>query len=148
MLLSDIVRIYQLGPCRLYTLQKMPLMPFPIFVFPHQQRLNFLDATPSPFSWSHKSTPQRHPSEQSHSTSTPSAVFPWARDDSRPAPRRQSPSSPQATSTDVTSCQQAQLEPSVCGKESDYRREPDSECRCQVNLMTFVFFSIAVFQCF
>lgn len=97
-----------------------------------QQRLHFYDAAPSPFSQSHKSTTQRHPSNQSDGSSTPSAVFPWGRDDSRPAPRRQSPSSPQATGADVTNRQQAQLGPGGCGKESDYRRDADSECRRQM----------------
>lgn len=93
--------------------------------FTSRQRLHFYDAAPSPFSQSHKSTTQRHPSDQSDGSSTPSAVFPWGRDDSRPAPRRQSPSSPQATGADVTNRQQAQLGPGGCGKESDYRRDAD-----------------------
>lgn len=108
-----------------------------------QQRLHFYDAAPSPFSQSNKSTPQRHPSDQSNASSTPSAVFPWGRDDSRPAPRRQSPSSPQATGADVTNRQQAQLGPGVCGKENDYRRDADSECRRQmVSLGTFACFVV------
>lgn len=103
-----------------------------------QQRLHFYDAAPSPFSQSHKSTPQRHPSNQSEGSSTPSAAFPWGRDDSRPAPRRLSPSSSQASGADVTDRRQAQLEPGVCGKESNYRKETESECRSQTVNLVFV----------
>lgn len=93
--------------------------------FTSRQRLHFYDAAPSPFSQSHKSSPPRHPSVQSNGSSTPSAVFPWGCDDSRPAPRRQSPSSPQAIGADVTNRQQPQLEPGVCVKESHSKRETD-----------------------
>ncbi|XP_044061055.1 centromere protein F isoform X2 [Siniperca chuatsi] len=71
----------------------------------------------------HKNTPHRHPSEQSDTFSTPLAAFPWERDDSRPAARRLSPSSPQTPYADVIS--QGQLEQRVCGKEKDYRTETD-----------------------
>ncbi|MEQ2184715.1 hypothetical protein GOODEAATRI_010985 [Goodea atripinnis] len=49
----------------------------------------------------HKSTPLRHPSDQSDIFSTPSAAFPWERDDSRPASRRRPVSSPQLPSPEV-----------------------------------------------
>lgn len=143
LLLSEIARAYL---CKFkHVLYKFCKTKTLIYLF-FQQRLHFHDAAPSPFSQSHKSTPQRHPSDQSDGSSTPSSVFPWGRDDSRPAPRRLSPSSSQATGADVTNRQQAQLEPGVCGKESDYRRETDSECRCQmVNLVTVVVVQFLVF---
>ncbi|XP_068182020.1 centromere protein F isoform X2 [Antennarius striatus] len=70
----------------------------------HSRRLQFSDVgTPSLPRLQHKSTPHRHPSDQSDSFSTPSSMFPWERDDSRPAERRQSPPSPQMPCTDTSS---------------------------------------------
>ncbi|KAM6952677.1 uncharacterized protein PEZ65_014130 isoform 2-T2 [Lycodopsis pacificus] len=72
----------------------------------------------------HKNTPQRHPSDQSDVFSTPSAGFPWEQDNSRPAARRPSPSSPQTPCTDVIG--QGQSETRVCGKEKNHRTETDT----------------------
>ncbi|XP_023184472.1 centromere protein F-like [Xiphophorus maculatus] len=67
-----------------------------------RQRLQFSEASaPSLPRQQHKSTPLRHPSDQSDVFSTPSAVFPWERDDSGPASRRRPASSPQAPSPEV-----------------------------------------------
>ncbi|XP_059202178.1 centromere protein F [Centropristis striata] len=74
----------------------------------------------------HKSTPHRHPSDQSDTFSTPSAAFPWERDDSRSAAKRPSPSSPQTPSADVISQQTGQSEPRVYGKEKEHRTETDA----------------------
>ncbi|XP_076595605.1 uncharacterized protein LOC143326029 isoform X2 [Chaetodon auriga] len=88
------------------------------------RRLQFSEvATASLPRQQHKNTPHRHPSDQSDSFSTPLAVFPWERDDSRPAARRRSPPSPQTPCTDVIS--QVQSEQGVCGKEKDCRTETD-----------------------
>lgn len=96
-----------------------------------QQRLQFSDMpTASLPRQQHKSTPHRHPSDQSDSFSTPSAVFPWERDDSKPAAKRRSPSSPKAPSTDIS---QAQSEQRVCGKEKDLGTQTDSEWGCMSN---------------
>ncbi|XP_040904404.1 centromere protein F isoform X2 [Toxotes jaculatrix] len=103
----------------------------------HIRRLQFSDVpTTSLPRQPHKSTPHRHPSDQSECFSTPLAAFPWERDDSRPAGRRQSPSSPQAPSTDVISQGQSVL--GVCGKEWDHRTETDislSEVRSRVSCL-------------
>ncbi|XP_031718669.1 centromere protein F isoform X3 [Anarrhichthys ocellatus] len=72
----------------------------------------------------HKNTSQRHPSDQSDVFSTPSAAFPWEQDNSRPAARRPSPSSPQTPCTDVIG--QGQSETRVCGKEKNHRTETDT----------------------
>ncbi|XP_054890290.1 centromere protein F [Poeciliopsis prolifica] len=67
-----------------------------------RQRLQFSEASvPSLPRQQQKSTPLRHPSDQSDVFSTPSAVFPWERDDSGPASRRRPASSPQAPSPEV-----------------------------------------------
>ncbi|XP_034398959.1 centromere protein F isoform X2 [Cyclopterus lumpus] len=71
-----------------------------------------------------KNTPHRHSSDQSDIFSTPLAAFPWEQDNSRPAARRPSPSSPQTPCTDVIS--QGLLEKRVCGKEKDHRTETDT----------------------
>ncbi|XP_034739328.1 centromere protein F isoform X3 [Etheostoma cragini] len=71
------------------------------------------------------STPHRHPSDQSDTfSSTPLSVFPWERDDSRPASRRPSPSAPQTPCADVIS--KGQQEQRVYGKEKDHRTETDT----------------------
>lgn len=80
-----------------------------------QQRLHFSD----------KNTPQRHPSDQSESFSTPLVVFPWERDDTRPATRRQSPISPQMPCADVID--QGKAKQGDCGKEKDSCKETDGE---------------------
>ncbi|XP_040028905.2 uncharacterized protein LOC120817121 isoform X2 [Gasterosteus aculeatus] len=91
----------------------------------HIRRLPFseeaLNSLPRP---QHKSTPQRHASGQSDVFSTPSAVFPWEQDDSRPAARRLSPSSPQTPCTDIIS--QGQSEKSVCEDEKDQKTATDT----------------------
>ncbi|XP_008418678.1 centromere protein F [Poecilia reticulata] len=67
-----------------------------------RQRLQFSEASAASLPrQQHKSTPLRHPSDQSDVFSTPSAVFPWERDDSGPASRRRPASSPQAPSPEV-----------------------------------------------
>ncbi|XP_071387018.1 centromere protein F-like [Centroberyx affinis] len=71
----------------------------------------------------HKSTPHRHPSDQSDVFSTPLAAFPWERDDSRPAGRGRPPPSPPPPCTDVIS--RGQSERGDCGKVEDPRRETD-----------------------
>nr|XP_020451374.1 centromere protein F-like isoform X1 [Monopterus albus]XP_020451384.1 centromere protein F-like isoform X1 [Monopterus albus]XP_020451394.1 centromere protein F-like isoform X1 [Monopterus albus]XP_020451403.1 centromere protein F-like isoform X1 [Monopterus albus]XP_020451412.1 centromere protein F-like isoform X1 [Monopterus albus]XP_020451421.1 centromere protein F-like isoform X1 [Monopterus albus] len=89
-----------------------------------RQRLQFSDtSTPLLPRQQHKSMPHRHPSDQSESFSTPLAAFPWERDDSKPAARRQSPSSPQAPCANVIS--QVHSERGVCGTEKDHRMETD-----------------------
>ncbi|XP_038142474.1 centromere protein F isoform X1 [Cyprinodon tularosa] len=66
-----------------------------------RQRLQFSDTGTSSLPRQQTSTPLRHPSEQSDIFSTPSAVFPWERDDNRPASRRRPVSSPQIPSPEV-----------------------------------------------
>nr|XP_019958536.1 PREDICTED: centromere protein F-like [Paralichthys olivaceus] len=89
-----------------------------------RQRLQFSDmATTSLPRQQHRSTPHRHPSDQSESFSTPLAGFPWERDDTRPTNRRQSPTSPETPCADVIS--QGQLAVGLCGKEKDHRTEGD-----------------------
>ncbi|KAK1904182.1 Centromere protein F [Dissostichus eleginoides] len=88
-----------------------------------RQRLQFPEAgTASLPRQQHKSTPHRHPSDQSEIFSTPLVAFPWERDDSRPAARRPSPSSPQTPCTEVVS----QSEQRAHGKETERRMEPDT----------------------
>ncbi|XP_047190373.1 centromere protein F isoform X2 [Scophthalmus maximus] len=87
----------------------------------HIRRLQFSDnSLPRQ---QHKSTPHHHLSDQSESFSTPSAAFPWERDDSRPKTRRPSPASPQTPSTDVIS--RGQPAPGLYGKEMELRTETD-----------------------
>ena len=65
------------------------LTPLPPRLSP-QQQLQFSDTPtgPLPRQGSRGSTaPQRHASDQSEAFSTPMAVFPWERDDSRPPSR-------------------------------------------------------------
>ncbi|KAM7417510.1 hypothetical protein PAMA_017244 [Pampus argenteus] len=101
---------------------------------PHIRRLQFSDMpTASLPRQQNMSTPHRHPSDLLDSFSTPSAVFPWERDELRPAARRQSPSSPQTPGADIS---QAQSEQRVCGKEKDLRTQTDtslSEMRSRVS---------------
>ncbi|XP_049441036.1 centromere protein F [Epinephelus fuscoguttatus] len=103
----------------------------------HARRLQFSEVgTASLPRQQHKSTPHRHPSDQSDIFSTPVGVFPWERDDSRPAARRPSPSSPQTPCTDVVS--PGQSEQRVYGKEEDRRTEIDaslSEARRRVSAL-------------
>lgn len=110
---------------------------FPFFVeslSSLQQRLQFSDIpTASLPRQQHKSTPHRHPSDQSECFSTPMAVFPWERDDSRSAARRRSPTSPQ---TPVVDFSQAHSEQGVCGKEKDLVTQTDSEWSQMVILET------------
>ncbi|XP_008302457.1 centromere protein F isoform X2 [Stegastes partitus] len=88
------------------------------------RRLQFSDMpTASLPRQQHKSTPHRHPSDQSDIFSTPSAAFPWERDDSRPAARRRLPPSPQMPCPDVTN--QGLSEQGSCGKEKDLKTETD-----------------------
>ncbi|XP_034036763.1 centromere protein F isoform X4 [Thalassophryne amazonica] len=72
----------------------------------------------------HKTAPHRHSSDQLDSFSTPSAVFPWERDELRPAPRRRTTSSPQTPSADVIS--HVRSESGSCGKAEDTRTETDT----------------------
>ncbi|KAG7214352.1 hypothetical protein INR49_023130 [Caranx melampygus] len=96
-----------------------------------RQRLQFTDGPTAslPRQQQHRSTPHRHPSDQSECFSTPLAAFPWERDDSRPTGKRHSPSSPQTPCTDVIS--QGQSELGVCGKERDHRTETDTSL-CEI----------------
>ncbi|KAM7389877.1 hypothetical protein PAMP_023824 [Pampus punctatissimus] len=88
-----------------------------------RQRLQFSDMpTASLPRQQNMSTPLRHPSDLLDSFSTPSAVFPWERDELRPAARRQSPCSPQTPGADIS---QAQSEQRVCGREKDLRTQTD-----------------------
>ncbi|XP_034546257.1 centromere protein F [Notolabrus celidotus] len=107
---------------------------------PHiRQRLQFSEVPPVPLSRpQHKSTPHRHSANQSETFSTPSAAFPWERDDSRPAARRRSPSSPHPQTPCVDVISQGQLEQRACGKETDHRAETDtslSEMRSRVSAL-------------
>lgn len=99
-----------------------------------RQRLQFSDMpTASLPRQQHKSTPHRHPSDQSDSFSTPLAAFPWERDDSRQAAKRRSPSSPQTPAVDIS---HAQSEQGVCGKEKDPGTQTDislSELRSRIS---------------
>ncbi|XP_029369058.1 centromere protein F isoform X2 [Echeneis naucrates] len=90
----------------------------------HIRRLHFSDVpTASLPRQQHKSTPHRHPSDQSEAFSAPLATFPWERDDSRPTGRRHSPSSSQTPCTDVIN--QGRSESGLCGKEEENRTETD-----------------------
>ncbi|XP_061786324.1 uncharacterized protein [Nerophis lumbriciformis] len=60
-----------------------------------RQRLQFSDAPPASSPRQPKTHPRSHPSNQLDLFAPPLAVFPWERDDPRPAARRPSPSSPQ-----------------------------------------------------
>ncbi|XP_061756185.1 centromere protein F [Nerophis ophidion] len=60
-----------------------------------RQRLQFSDTPPASSPRQPKAHPRSHPSDQSGPFATALAVFPWERDDPRPAARRPSPSSPQ-----------------------------------------------------
>ncbi|XP_037531172.1 centromere protein F [Nematolebias whitei] len=71
-----------------------------------------------------KSTPQRHPSDQADIFSTPVAVFPWERDDSRPASRRRLQPAPQTSSSDAL--HQGPLAQRTGGKERDKQMETDT----------------------
>ncbi|CAN9515072.1 unnamed protein product [Ophioblennius macclurei] len=81
----------------------------------HSRRLQFSDgASPSLPRQQHQSTPHRHPSDQSDIFATPSAAFPWEREDSKPAAKRRIPPSSQTPPRDG-----ANQQPSVqedCGK--------------------------------
>ncbi|KAL6117386.1 uncharacterized protein ACO6RY_15182 [Pungitius sinensis] len=91
----------------------------------HIRRLPFSeDASNSLPRPQHKSTPQRHSSDQSESFSTPSAMFPWEQENSRAAARRPPPSSPQTPCTDVIS--QDQSEKRVCENEKDHKTPTDT----------------------
>uniref|UniRef100_A0A3Q1FBT9 Si:dkeyp-115e12.6 n=1 Tax=Acanthochromis polyacanthus TaxID=80966 RepID=A0A3Q1FBT9_9TELE len=102
-----------------------------------RQRLQFSDMpTPSSPRQQQKSTPHRHPSDQSDIFSTPSAAFPWERDESRPAARRRLPPSPQTPYADVTN--QGLSEQGGCGKEKDLKTETDislSEMRRRISAL-------------
>ncbi|XP_010787106.1 centromere protein F isoform X2 [Notothenia coriiceps] len=103
----------------------------------HSRRLQFPEAGTASLprqQQQHKSTPHRHPSDQSEIFSTPLVAFPWERDDSRPAARRPSPSSPQTPCTEVVS----QPEQRAHGKETERRTEPDtslSEAQSRVSAL-------------
>ncbi|XP_033992664.1 centromere protein F isoform X2 [Trematomus bernacchii] len=101
----------------------------------HSRQLQFPEAgTASLPRQQHKSTPHRHPSDQSEIFSTPLVAFPWERDDSRSAARRPSPSSPQTPCTEVVS----QSEQRAHGKETERRTEPDtslSEAQSRVSAL-------------
>uniref|UniRef100_A0A1A7XH40 Centromere protein F n=2 Tax=Iconisemion striatum TaxID=60296 RepID=A0A1A7XH40_9TELE len=64
-----------------------------------RQQLQFSDMPSS--SPQHKATPHHHPSDQSGIFSTPSAVFPWEREDSRPSSRRRQQPTPLTPSPDA-----------------------------------------------
>ncbi|XP_028272074.1 centromere protein F-like isoform X1 [Parambassis ranga] len=87
-----------------------------------RQRLQFSDMPSASLPRQHKSTPHRHPSDQSDIFSTPLAAFPWERDDSRPVAKRRLPS-PQTPSPDVTN--QGVSEQGVCGKDKDHTTKTD-----------------------
>lgn len=103
----------------------------------HNRQLQFSEgATASLPQQQHKNTPHRHPSEQTDTFSTPLAVFPWEREDTRPAARRLSPSFPQTPCAAVIS--QGQSEQRVCGKENVHRTETEislSEMRSRVSAL-------------
>ncbi|XP_006782026.2 centromere protein F [Neolamprologus brichardi] len=93
---------------------------------PHiRQRLQFSETpTPSLPQQQHKSTRHSHSPVQSDTFSTPLGVFPWERDDTKPAARRRPPPSPSLMpSSDVTN--QGLSEQGGYGK--DRRTETDSE---------------------
>ncbi|XP_023137769.2 centromere protein F isoform X1 [Amphiprion ocellaris] len=101
-----------------------------------RQRLQFSDMPTASLPRQQKSTPHRHPSDQSDIFSTPSAAFPWERDDSRPAARRRLPPSPQTPCPDVTN--QGLSEQGSCGKEKDLKTEADislSEMRRRISAL-------------
>ncbi|KAM4732911.1 uncharacterized protein FYW61_008532 isoform 2-T4 [Anableps anableps] len=88
----------------------------------HMRRLQFSDTSASSLPrQQHQSTPLRHPSDQSDIFSTPSAAFPWEREDSRPASRRRPVSSPQVPSPEVPN--QGRLEQSY--EEKVHKTETD-----------------------
>ncbi|KAM9740399.1 uncharacterized protein ACNS7B_011852 isoform 1-T1 [Menidia menidia] len=89
----------------------------------HIRRLQFSDPTASVPRQQHKSTPHRHPSDHSDTFSTPSSVFPWERDDSKPASRRRLPPSPQTPGPDATN--QDPQEPVVGEKEKVCKTEAE-----------------------
>ncbi|XP_029917597.1 centromere protein F isoform X2 [Myripristis murdjan] len=92
---------------------------------PHTRQLQFSDAPSGSLPrQQHKSTPHRHPSNQSDSFSTPLAAFPWERDNSRTTARACPPPSPQAASSDAIS--RGQVEQGDYGKAEDSRRETDT----------------------
>ncbi|XP_061541517.1 centromere protein F [Phycodurus eques] len=72
----------------------------------HTRRLQFSDASSPSLPRQLKTPPRSHPSDQSDSFAAPSAVFPWERDDPRPAARRPSPSSPLTPGADHQSKQE------------------------------------------
>ncbi|MEQ2273629.1 hypothetical protein XENORESO_006642, partial [Xenotaenia resolanae] len=100
-----------------------------------RQRLQFSDTSTSSLPrQQHKSTPLRHPSDQSDIFSTPSAAFPWEQDDSRPASRRRPVSSPQLPSPEVLN--QGLLEQS--SEEKVHKTETDTsslELRSRVSAL-------------
>lgn len=88
----------------------------------HIRRLQFSEVSSASLpQHQNKNTPHRHSSDQSDIFSTPVAVFPWEQDNSRPAARRQSPSSPQTPCTDVIS--QGLSEKRDCGKKKDHETD-------------------------
>ncbi|XP_047440981.1 centromere protein F [Mugil cephalus] len=89
----------------------------------HIRRLQFSDVPSASSPQQQKVTPHRHPSNQSDVFSTPSAAFPWERDDSRPAARRRQPPSPLTACTDGAN--QALPEQRVCGKDEEQRADTE-----------------------
>ncbi|XP_077466311.1 uncharacterized protein LOC144082787 isoform X2 [Stigmatopora argus] len=88
---------------------------------PHMQRLRFSDS-------SIDSLPRTHPSDQLDSVFTPLAVFPWERDDPKPAAGRGYPSSPQTPAVD-----QSKREAPGREKELDTKLDTTlSQMRCHV----------------
>ncbi|XP_061581547.1 centromere protein F [Cololabis saira] len=69
-----------------------------------------------------RSTPHRHPSNQSNNFSTPSAGFPWERDESGPTSRRRILPSSQAPSPDTNQVLSEQV---PYGKEKEHKKEAD-----------------------
>ncbi|XP_013861195.1 centromere protein F isoform X2 [Austrofundulus limnaeus] len=88
----------------------------------HIRQLQFSDVPPASRQQT-KGTPHRHPSDQSDIFSTPSAAFPWERDDSRPASRRRLQPPPQTSSPDTMT--QGPLEQRTSWKERDKQMETD-----------------------
>lgn len=102
---------------------------------PLQQQLQFSDSprpvgigTPSPFPQQpHKATPAARRAARNPDTSTPSAMFPWERDDTSSVPRGRAAASSVAPSSEVISTVGPEAQ-GDCGIVEDLRKERDGEC--------------------
>ncbi|XP_057706964.1 centromere protein F isoform X2 [Corythoichthys intestinalis] len=96
---------------------------------PHIQKLRFSDSSADSSPRQPKTPPRSNPSDQSDSLFTTLAVFPWERDDPKPAARRASPSSPQTPAVDIQSKRE------VPEREKELCTQADttlSQMRCQM----------------